>query len=384
MSLSNRELAFSAEGTQVLEALNKVQALNKSIECLDTERRTFLLAQKEEVYVVGMTTDSFAMSAVVGAEVNTDGLIQVDADGLTSMLRGRKQATFKGTETELVIRSSQGSKYEAKLIFEVDDLDVSEERIAKTLKASKSSEVFESNVIAAIRDGVKRTEIKPFYSDDVILAHITVTNKQVRVACADNFHIAMYQKRVKSKRTLRMAIPAKMFGLIDKFIGDAEQVQFSSDERNLRVTGIGFIVVAPAAQVDQSAFDIVPNYLKSLDSPTFSMEVPDGIRAISANLAALTGDDNKLQIQVKTDLCRLSMRGRAGSVTETIKVKTTGKTHEALVDPRIFEALMNKTSSSKMPIEFHTGESGTSGGFKIDTSPGVDERLVLVGTFYNE
>lgn len=382
--MSESNLAFEADAKDILNALAKVQGLNKSVECLDSERRTFLLGRKASVVVIGTTTDSFAMAEIIGAEVSEQGLVQLDADAFTTMLKKRNMVKVFSNESELIIRAASGSKYEAKLLHLVDDLDVSSKHIRSVLKERSRDEEFEQDVIAAIRDGVKRTEIKSFYSDDIILAHIVVTAKAVRVMCADNFHIASYVKQVKSRRELRLAIPARMFSLVDKFIGEAESVQFSTDGKSLRVSGDGFLVVAPSAQVDEAAFTVVPNYLKSLKDPKYVLELPGAIRNITTNIAAVIGEDNKLHIEARSSQCRFSMKGRSGSVTETVKAKTSGKDYEAMVDPRIFEVLMNKTDDDSVEINFYAGGAGTSGGFKIESDLGERERITLVGTYYTE
>lgn len=378
------EIAFEADAKDILNAMNKVQGLNKSVECLDSERRTFLLGRKSGLSIIGTTTDSFAMAEVIGAEVATNGLVQIDADAFATMLKGRNVVKVTSNESELIIRATSGSKYEAKLLHQVDDLEVSSKHIRSVLKERSKDEVFEQEVITAIRDGVKRTEIKSFYSDDIILAHIVVTGKLVRVMCADNFHIASYVKQVKARRELKLAIPARMFTLVDKFIGDAESVQFSTDGKSLRVSGEGFLVVAPSAQVDEATFTVIPNYLKSLQKPEFSMTLPGAIRGITANLAAVVGEDNKLQIEARSKQCRFSMKGRSGSITETVKVETKGGDFGAMVDPRIYEALMNKTDHDQIDINFYLGGAGASGGFKIESDLGERERITLVGTYYTE
>lgn len=387
MKLDNSELAFTCNAKDLQASLSRVQGLNKSIDCLDTERRTFLLTVKDEAYLIGTTTDSYAMSRIGSADVEAPGFAQVDADVMNGLLKGRDLVKLSGSKAELTIQSSGSSRYKATMSIETDDNAISAERVQNTIKRKKNTDTLDSEVIEAIREGVRRAEIQSHYGDEVILAFITVTDKGVRITCADNFHITSYTKGVKAAKGMQLAIPARTFSLIDKFIGGTESVKFASNERSLRVEGDGFIVELPATQVEKGQYKIVPDYLKALSAskPILSMSVKSDIRKVTENIAVVTAEDNKLTLAVGTKVCKLTMRNRSSSVSETLKVQNLkGKERSVMIDPKIFAALINKVEGDVIDIDFFEGERGASGCFRICYSLAKSEKMTLVGTFYTE
>lgn len=377
-------LVFTCKAKSLQASLSRVQGLNKSIDCQDSERRTFLYVTDDEAYLIGTTTDSYAMSLIEDAEVKDQGFAQIDADTLNGLLKGRDEVTLTAEQAEMIITSSGKSRYRATLAIEVDEDGVSADRISRTVKKKKDTDNLEPEVIAAIRDGVRKAEIQSHYGDEIILAFITVSEKGVSVACADNFHITSFQKKVKSAKGLRLAIPARTFSLIDKFIDGASSVKFSTNERSLRVEGLGFIVELPATQVEKEQFSIVPTYLKNLGKPDLSMRVKNDIKKMTENIAVVTAEDNKLTLAVGTKTCKLTMRNRASSVSETLKVQnTSGKELSIMIDPKIFAALMNKVEGDVIEFDFFQAAKGRSGSFRICFAQDR-ESMTLIGTYYTE
>lgn len=373
------ELSFITPVKSYMDALNRIQVLSKSIDCLDSDRQTLMFTTGNKAYLVGITPDSFALSLLPDAHVNREGIISFSPDILTGLIKGRDEIEITGSKGELRITATKG-KYSATLeVIEHDGVAVF--RINDAMEKTKAQHL-DSKVIQAIRTGVKRAEIVNYYSDEAILAYITVTEKAVSVTCSDNYHITQYVKKLASKRTLKLAVSVRMFGVIDRFIGTEENVKFSSNSRHVRVEGEGFIISIPATQVEEAMFDMVPAYLKNLGDPLVTFTTNQDIAKITDNVTSIMTEDNKLTMTVGKKSCKLEMRSRSGSVSDEVATSSGKGKMEVMLDPRIFTALIRKVESDDIAFELFEGIRGGSGCFRIRYVSKDKERMTLVGTFY--
>lgn len=384
MKLSTKTgLELTTTSKELLAAISRVNVLSQSIDCMDTDRQMLLTCVKNggerEAYVMGITPDSFAMQRVPG-EVAALGSFAFDEKTINGLLKGRAEISIS-VDANLIHVKAVAGKYVAKTeLIEIDGIVV--KRVERETEQQKTKKV-KPEVIEAIRTGVRKAALTNFYSEDPILAFITVGKENVRVDCSDNFHIASYVHAVESGRKLRMAMPVKAFGLIDRFIEDHE-VEFSTDETRLRVEGDGFIVVMPATQVDPAMYTIVPNYLKGLTKPISQFALNAEAMKITDNIMAILTEDTKMSMKVDKKTVKLDMMTRNGSVSDAFTAKIKGDPHVAHIDPKIFHDLIKNVSSSNVPFAFFDGGAGTTGCFRMTSEPSTAATLVQIGTFYSD
>lgn len=381
MNIKNSPLlGFTANAKDILQAIARVHSLNQSIDCLDTDRAVIMAVVAEHAYIIGITPDSFALQRIQGADVAKEGAFAFDVTTINGLLKNRDGVVVEGDKSRVSFTATKG-KYSANTeLVEVDAAHIM--RITTSMESQKANKL-KADVIGAIRSGVKSAELTNFYSDEVILAYITVNDKGVRVDCADNFHVASYLDKVPSERKFRMAIPVKTFVLIDKFIGDSD-VKFSTDESHMRVEAKDFTVIMPATQVDSEMFDLVPSYLKTLQSPITEFNLSAEALKITDNIFAILTEDTKMSLSIGKNKASVEMTTRNGSVRDSFKIAPKGKEHVAHIDPKIFGDLIKKIKGDDLPFSFFEGAKGTTGCFRIVSRPSKTSRLTQIGTFYAE
>ncbi len=376
----NPALSFSANAKDVALAISRVHSLNQTVNCLDTDRFMLMAVIEKNPYIIGITPDSFAMQKIQNADVSSEGAFVFDVTTINGLLKNRDGISITGDKSSITIAALKG-KYTARTeIAEIADEHIM--RIKASTESQKANKL-KSAVIEAIRNGVKCAELTNFYSDDVILAFITVGEKGIRVDCADNFHVASYVDKTPSERKFRIALPVKTFTLIDKFIGESD-AKFSTDESQLRVEGKDFTVIMPATQVDEDMFDLVPSYLKTLTKPITEFNLTAEALKITDNIFAIITEDTKMSLTVKSKSAKIEMTTRNGSVSESFKVAATGREHVAHIDPKIFGDLIKKIKGDELPFSFFEGAKGTTGCFRVISRPSKTSRLTQIGTFYAE
>lgn len=375
------QLSFTAKVKDLQSAIQKVLSITSFVDCLDTERQIAMIVSGKKAYIAGITPDAFACVTIETSAADKDGALMFDPVIVQGLIKGRDELSITGDKSNLILTAVKG-KYSATteivLLEEADTL-----RIADAFEATKAKKL-KSDVIAAIRTGIKAAELTNFYSDEVILAFVKIGEKGVTVECADNFHVSRYQDKTKSSVSLKFAIPTKTFSIIDRFIGETD-AQFALDGQQLRVQGEGYVVSLPETQVEAEMYDLVPQYLASLKNPKTVLKFnPEAMKTVE-NMFAIITDDTRMAFGVSSKAVKVSMTTKSGSVTDAFKAEISGETRTVHIDPRIFNDLFKKVSGKEVPMEFFGDQKkGSSACFRLVSNPSKSARLTQIGTFYDE
>lgn len=374
------QLSFTAKVKDLHGAIQKVLSITSFVDCLDTERQIAMLVSEGKAYIAGITPDAFACVQITTTGDLRDGALMFDPVIVQGLIKGRDELNINGDKSSLVMTAVKG-KYTAQtelvLLEEADTL-----RIKSSFEGAKAKKL-KSDVIAAIRTGIKAAELTNFYSDEVILAYVKISEKGVVIECADNHHVSRYQDKTASKVALRFAIPTRTFSLIDRFIGEADAT-FSLDGQQLCVRGEGFVVSLPETQVDDGMFDVVGQYLGGLKNPKTTIKFdPEAMKTVD-NMFAITTEDTRMTFDVNAKGVKVNMTTKSGSVSDSFKADVSGESRSVHIDPRIFNDLFKKVSGKEVPMEFFGGAKGASSCFRIVSRQSKSARLTQIGTFYDE
>ncbi|MNQ34445.1 hypothetical protein D3C85_479000 [compost metagenome] len=374
------QLSFTAKVKDLQAAIAKVLSITSFVDCLDTERQIGMLVSEGVAHIVGITPDAFACVRIATESSNKDGALMFDPVIVQGLIKGRDELNVTADKSNLILNAVKG-KYSAMteiVLFEESDTV----RIKSVFESTKAKKL-KSDVIQAIRTGIKAAELTNFYSDEVILSFVKISEKGVVIESADNFHISRYQDKTASKVSLRFAIPTKTFGLIDRFIGDTD-AQFALDGQQLCVRGDGYVVSLPETQAEDGMFDVVGQYLSSLKNPKTILKFnPEAMKTVD-NMFAITTEDTRMTFDVSTKGVKVNMTTKSGSVSDSFKAEVNGESRSVHIDPRIFNDLFKKVSGKEVPMEFFGGNKGTSSCFRIVSSLSKSARLTQIGTFYDE
>lgn len=381
MKLSTKPtLSFTAKVKDLQTAIQKVLSITQFVDCLDTERQHIMAVADGKAYIIGITPDAFAMVQIEASEVGKDGSLVFQPDLVQGLIKGRDELAISADKSNLIMAALKGRYNATTELSLLEEADVM--RIKNAFEGSKAKKL-KSDVIAAIRTGVKAAELTNFYSDEVILAMIKISEKGVVVECADNFHVSRYQDKTPSKVALRFAIPTKTFGLIDRFIGETD-AQFALDGQQLRVQGEGYIVSLPETQIDDDVFGIVGSYINSLKKAQTVLKFDPSAMKVVDNMFAIVADDTRMTMQVGGKAVKVNLTTKSGTVSDAFKAEVEGKTRSVHIDPRIFNDLFKKVQGKEVPMEFFAGAAGGSSCFRIVSVQSKSARLTQIGTCYDE
>jgi hypothetical protein len=374
------DLSLTSTDKAFISALQKVSSITFYVDCLDSERSHYVTVNKGIPYIIGITSDAFACVRIEDSEGYSDGTVGFDLKVVQGLLKNVGPINIKTTEGKLHMSAVKG-RYKASTEFiEFDESNVT---IVRNYMSAENSNSIDPDIIAALREGLKSCELTNFYSDDTILAYIRLSKGNVSVACADNFHVALYNHKVKNKLSMKFAIPSRTFSVIDKFIS-GNKATIDIGLGRMRVAGENFVLCLPEVQVEDELFELVPSYIESLGKTVTRITFSRSDMKALDNMFAITDEDTKLQIAVREGKAKISLTTRAGSVSDIFKVEMKGKPRVAHIDPRIFNDLFKKISDDEIPMEFYIGDKGASSCFKFSTSPSEDANLIQIGTFYDE
>ena len=374
-------LQFEAQAKEVQQAIQKVMSITSFVDCLDTERRHAMLVSEGKAYIVGITPDAFACVCVGKTAGGKDGAFIFEPARVQGLIKNRDGLVIAGSKAELSVTALKG-KYKATTELQLlDDADLV--RLKDVFNPPKSKKL-SREVIKSIREGIKSASLTNFYTDDIILSFVKVSEKGVVIESADNFHLSQYKAKVKSDVTLRFAIPTRTFNMLDKFIGDSEP-KISLNGSQLCIRGDDYVVSVPEIQEDEFKFSMVAEFLKSLPAPTLTVTFnPESLKAVD-NMFAIVTEDTKMSMQFKDKSIKMQMLTKSGSVEDACKAQVKGDARTIHVDPRILKDLFDKIKDDEVPMNlFKARNKGGASTFCIVTQPTKGVQLTQLGTFYDE
>jgi hypothetical protein len=374
-------LQFEAQAKELQQAIQKVVSITSFVDCLDTERRHAMLVSDGKAYIVGITPDAFACVCVGKSAGGKNGAFIFEPAKVQGLIKNRDGLSISGDKAELIVQALKG-KYRATTELQLlDDADIV--RLKDVFNPPKSKKL-SREVIKAIREGIKAASLTNFYTDDIILSFVKVSEKGVVIESADNFHLSQYKAKVKSDVTLRFAIPTRTFNMLDRFIGDSEP-KISLNGSQLCIRGDDYVVSVPEIQEDEFKFSMVAEFLKSLPAPSMTVTFnPESLKAVD-NMFAIVTEDTKMAMQFKDKGIKMKMLTKSGSVEDACKAQIKGDPRTIHVDPRILKDLFDKIKDDEVPMNlFKARNKGATSTFCIVTQPAKGVQLTQLGTFYDE
>ena len=378
--IESSELEFTASGKDIAAGFTKINGVTTYTKSDDTK---FVIAaikgegkKVDGLYLIGTSTDALAAMKISG-EVKRAGTIRVDANTMTGLLRSRTECTFKSGGGKIAFKEKKGN-FEAHIDameFDADDIRMLEHQLTGDKTPAMAVDIIEKLLAA-----VKRVNLQDFYAKSELPVIFDISEKVMRVFCYDDHHVALYRAKVSNKVPMRVALPAKAFMVIEKFI-ESDEISFSTSAGRFRVSSPEFIVTIPEFQIEDGYMDAPIQYNKSLDDLKPRTTMAFDTKAVSAvsNMAVLTDGETRMALSITEGNVAMSVQGKGGKVSDSFKAKTTGKPLQIRVDPRIFMDLFNKAKDVEINMDFFKIPAAMSTYRFITKVDGGT--LTLVGTY---
>lgn len=382
--------SFTSDAATFNQQLSKVLSVTAFSYASDSEKHHLLMSSKGKVFLVGLSPETFVcVELKVDEKPKATGCFGFDISTLQGLLKRRDAMSFEFANNTLKLRALKG-KYSCDL----KTVEVPKEyltRINKTLSQTSKGDKLSSEELDALKDAIAHTSLREVYMDDKdnsLLCYITVSNGRLTVSAMDNFHMAHYEAKIKSKSTFRLAISSSMFALISKFVADSEQAAtFGLGAKGLSVSGDDFIVNLPPSQVEDTHFGLVPTFLKNIVKSECDFGLPQTAFDTIDNMKSLARNDEKFQFQLSSKgIVKLTIETDNGTVSDAFKASDAHvkKDQKWNIDPRLFFDLYKKIRTLKcdIPISLHSAaRSAESAFFITKLSLSKTSRVTLVGTY---
>jgi hypothetical protein len=386
---STSEFSFTCDTSSLTKAITKATNVTSFSKCLENDIHHIIVAHEGNMFVIGYSSETFSLFHVVGISTDGDGAFEFEPKKLLGLIKNRSVMEYEFKQGRLNFKVTKG-KYKGDLVttsIDTDRVHTLNQRLKKCSTQSDGS-ALSGPVLETLRKAMRMTHLKDFYGDDQIVCMIRAKKGIIDVSSFDNFHMAYYKAKTKSKDSFKLALPVVMFNLIDRFISDeGEDAQFVMGSKQFSVMGNTYIISLPPIQVDDEAFDQVPTYLKSLKEPQAELTFTgEGIKTVD-NMFTISDAESKLVMEVKTKgQVRISMSTDSGKISDAFKTDVKGSEDMSLmIDPRVFSDLFDKVRQDKeIPLKLYGKKNkGVTSCFQICSSS-KNAKLTLVGTYYDE
>lgn len=385
--------SFACDAKRMADTLSKVFSVTAFSSASEAEKHHILMAYKEKVFVVGYSPETFVCVRLqVDDTPTTSGCFEFDISALQGLIKKRAGLAFDYSNNSFKMKALKG-KYSC----ELKTIELSEEilvRINKSLRSQKEGESLTSTELLSLKDAVSHTAIKEVYQDDKdnsLLCYISFDKGIMTVSAMDNFHMAYYKSKIKSKSKFRLALSSSMFGLISKFVTEEdedEDASFSLSSKGLIVAGGDFIITLPPSQVEDSHFDLVPIFLKQNKKSVCDFSLPKDAFDTIDNMKSLAKNDEKFLFSLnEKGIVKLTIETDSGIVSDAFKTKNSksNKKRTWNVDPRLFFDLYKKirTLNKDIPMSLHGSANGEDSSAFFITKLMLSESssITLVGTY---
>lgn len=379
--IAGGEVEFEAIGKDIAAAFAKITAVTTYVKADDTKFVIAVVGEEEGkknagIFLIGFSTDAMASMRISG-KAKKSGTIRVDAIKLAGLLKARGECEFKSGTGKIIFREKK-SQFKASLdIMEFDDEDI---RMLSLQFGENQGTPIAKDVMGLLLESVRKVALNDVYHGHVLPVIFDIGTKFLRVYCFDDFHTALFKQKIKNDRPMRMALPTKVFSMIEKFIED-DDVQFNTGQGRFVASSTDFIVSIPETQMREGDFTMCLHYIKTLETlePRAAITFDTKAVATVSNMAVLTDKDTKMAITIAKDETTLSVRGSGGMVSDSFKSKSKGKPLDMRVDPRIFMDLFNKVKADEVTMVIYKIPAAMS-TFML-TNKLDNGTLTLVGTY---
>lgn len=332
----------------VLKAKDLTDALDKIVLVAPVKEMSLYGIQfnKKRVRVIGHDSERTISINLTGIRCDGEGdYYFLDPTTLKQALKGRDEVELSFTDK----LEFKAGKFKGDLkLFEPNPSIAADIKYALSVDDVSNSVEIDHEFFTSLGDGVKISRLKDPYNDAYIpSATIIYDGKRLTVMGTDDYHLHVYRRTLKSKKTpsIKITIPTSVFSVLDKVIKDDTKF-FITDDR-FCIKGAGVVVNLPPIETDVS-LEQVENFISSLKKPITSFPIgskfAEAYQSISAffrkgvSTLAISITDSKLFLKYQND---------AGSVSDTIKIKSKVAALEANIDPAVFDDTYKNIKANK-------------------------------------
>lgn len=273
----------------------------------------------------------------------------IDANTLRQALKGRDEVTITFNNNTLEFKSGR-LKGDLKL-FEPSVATLSDIKYGIEMDSDKSIEV-DHDFFSALGDGVKISRLKDPYNDAYVpAATIIYDGKKLTVFGTDDYHLHIYKRTIKSKKTpsIRITIPTSIFAILDKIIKD--DAQFYITEDRFYIKGVGLTINLPPIETEVS-IEQIENFISSLGKPLTSFTIDKKFAETYQSISAFFKKGvSTLGIAITDSKLFLKYQNDGGTVSDSLKIKSKATAFQANIDPAVFDDTYKNIKSNK-EIEF--------------------------------
>lgn len=313
--------AFNFEGNSntFIEALNRVMDVTGYVSKVDTGRFHIGVSFKKKFYIIGYSDETYCVVKVDGFTTDKDGCVLfLEPDRIKVLFKGRGEIKFT-YDGNLMYKAG---KFSGNVVCN----NVSAEQLPRVKQILKSGQAETNNIsyelLQSIRKGVRLTNITDKVEEKSLLCYINYSKGQLIVSNFDKLHLAHYEDEIKDggKGSFKMALPANMFNVVDKFLDGDTTASFQMNSSAFGVVSDNFIVGFPPVQTEDGNFDLTKNYLKMLEKPVCSFTLGKEFKDAQASLKSLISNDENYVMAIGGKSIKLSLSTDFGAGSDTFKV----------------------------------------------------------------
>ena len=358
-----KPFTFTIHAKDLLGHLARLEGVTGYTSKSDSGRHHLFISYKGSLFLLGYSDTTYGIIKLADVDLEGDGTFNCpDPARLRQLLKNRAEMQFNYDGEQLKFRSVKG-KFSGSLNatpLTADQIPRIEEYVKN--KAGEA-EPLSSELLNKIREGVACTRIIDPYMNTTLLIYITIEKKLIRINSNDNYHLAMYENAVPKKSPkLRMAFPASMFEVVDKFVDDSPAT-FFLESKSFKVIGDNFIVGLPPVEVREEAYGVCRQYFDTIGKPDIRFTTDVTIKDAIDNLMALNADGASLKLMVNPKgIIKLQLSTDHGQAEESLKVSElkmkSKKVVSADLDPPTLNDLLSKLKKGEVIVELFSDDSG--------------------------
>lgn len=342
---------MATDNAIVLEGKELSDALDKLLLVVPQKEMSVygFFYDKKKCRLIGHDNDrTISITCSLKRSLGEGSFYFTDPATLKQAVKGRDEVEINfGTKLEF-----KAGRMKADLkLFEPSAAMASDIKYGISVDSDNSVEI-DRDFFSALGDGVKISRLKDPYNDAYVpAATIIYDGKKLTVFGTDDYHLHIYRRTIKSKKTpsIKITIPTNIFTVLDKIIKD--DAQFYITEDRFFIKGNGLTINLPPIETDAS-IEQVEGFISSLGKPHTSFTIGKSFAETYQSISAFfkKGVSN-LGIAITAGKLYLKYQNDGGTISDSLKIKSKLEAFQANIDPAVFEDTYKNIKSNK-EIEF--------------------------------
>ena len=376
--------SFTVHAKKMVEKIQRIMEVTGYSSKTDAGRFHLIVSDGKSAYVVGYSDETHGVLELPEVEVEGKGaFIIAEPEVFVKLMKTRAEMAFSYTGGSLNYKAVKG-----KFTGDVNTGKIADDQVARVnsmFKGVDGGSKLSPDLMAKIREGVKRTRINDLYQNKIVLSCVRFIDNVLTVSTADELHLAHYEAKLKVKdKPFQLALPAQLFTTVDKFTGD-EESNFSMTGKGFAVYGDDYLIGFPPLQADDELYSKVPMYIQALDKPVCQFETGAKLIETQKSISSLAQRGSRYVFNIlKKGVIKLSLKTDSGSGSDSFKVsniKMKASKLEIRIDPIIFEDLIALADKDCIPMSLYTRKDGLDVKmYTIQAKPSKNAKLILMGS----